>query len=455
MARVDSRRMAEGIVITGIGAVTGLGGGAGQGGAAALLNGLLEGRSAIRPIESFDAGGFASDLASWIDGLDAKGIVPKHYRKAVKVMARDTQIAVVAAAMAAEDAGLVTRVTSEETTYPSERMGCLIGAGLIAAEATEVTSALAPASDEHGTMDLRAWGEGAMEKLPPLWMLKYLPNMLACHVTILHGCTGVSNTITFGEASGLLSIGESMRVIERGDADACFSGSAESKLNVLGLTRLEQAGRIAQTRGKGLNPSERSEENPVRPFDPASSGQLLGEGGGILIVEREQTARERGAKIAARLVGFGAAHSARGLDTLRPIDSDENRTNQGLSDAIERALGDAGIGADEIDAIVPHGAGVAAMDRAEGLALGAVFGDRAVPTLCWTPSVGECMAGNGGIQAAIGAIALADGRWPRTPRLAGGRMLGGPEPADVPRHVLVCSASLGGSNAALVLRRAD
>ncbi len=442
--------MAEGIVITGIGTVTGLGVSN-----AALFNGLMEGRSAIRPIESFDAGGFASSLASWIDGLDAKAIVPKHYRKAVKVMARDTQIAVVASAMAAENAGLVTRVSGGETTYPSERMGCLIGAGLIAAEAGELTAALVSASDASGNMDLKAWGEGAMENLPPLWMLKYLPNMLACHVTILHGCMGVSNTITCGEASGLLSIGESMRVIERGDADVCFSGSAESKLNVLALTRLEQAGRIARTQGMDLYPSERPDDNPVRPFDPESQGQLLGEGGGILIVEREHTAIERGASIAARLVGFGAAHSPHGLDTLGPPQDAEASANVGLSDAIERALDDAGIGSEDIDAVVPHGAGVRSLDTAEALALGEVFGDRAIPALTWVTSIGECMAGNGGIQAAIGAMVLCEGRWPRTPRLMGGRMLGEPEAADPPRHVLVCSTSLGGSNAALVLRRAD
>lgn len=265
----------------------------------------------------------------------------------------------------------------------------------------------------------------------------------------------MSNTITFGEASGLLSIGESMRVIERGDADACFSGSAESKLNVLTMTRLEKAGRIARTQGSDLNPSERPSDNPVRPYDAESPGQLMGEGGGILIVEREDSARARNAKPIARLAGFGAAHSPDGIDTLRPVGPVVESANLGLSDAITRALDDAGIEPEAIDAIVPHASGVPTLDRREALALAEVFADRAVPVLCWVTSVGECMAGNGGIQAAIGAMALAEGRLPHMQRLAGGRMLGLPEPADAPKHVLVCSASLGGSNAALVLSRAE
>src|SRR5690606_32200745 len=175
----------------------------------------------------------------------AKDYVPKSYRKAVKVMARDIELAVAAAKCAVEDARLVTRGalpdgSSEGTTYPASRMGCQIGAGLIAAETDELTAALATAAttaaDGRPTLDLKAWGDaeggqGAMNNLQPLWLLKYLPNMLACHVTIIHGAEGPSNTITCAEASGLLSIGESVRVIQRGDADLCFSGGAEAPIN--------------------------------------------------------------------------------------------------------------------------------------------------------------------------------------------------------------------------------
>jgi hypothetical protein len=101
-------------------------------------------------------------------------------------------------------------------------------------------------------VDLRAWGNaeggaGAMNNLQPLWLLKYLPNMPACHVTIIHGTEGPSNTITCAEASGLLSIGESVRVIRRNDADLCFSGGAESPLNHQRMIRMQMAGRLAET----------------------------------------------------------------------------------------------------------------------------------------------------------------------------------------------------------------
>ncbi len=446
--------MDDPIVITGLGTVCAIA--PSGGGAGALMSAMLEGRSGLRPYAR--ASGFVSDVCGWIEDLDARRIVPKHYRKGVKVMARDTQIAVTASALAVEQSGLVTRASGQEqTTYAGDRIGCHIGAGLIAAEGEELASALATAKTEDGGLDLRAWGEGKMENLPPLWMLKYLPNMLACHVTILHGCTGPSNTITFGEASGLLSIGESMRVIERGDADACFTGSAESKLNPMGLLRLQQAGRIAPV--CGVRPDEDSEQNPVAPYDPEAPGQLLGEGGGILILERESAARARGARALAELAGFGAAHSPGGLDLLDP-EGGAPAINDGLVDAIERALDDAGVGASEVDAIVPHGAGVRRLDVGEAGALRRVFGERlsAIPLVTWVPNLGECMAGNGGLQAALATMCLVSQRLParlhaRCEGRVGDMLAGRCAARDAGlRHVLVCSSSLGGSNAALVLR---
>src|SRR5690606_630761 len=212
----------------------------------------------LAPITRFDASGFGCSLGGEIRDFSARDYVPKGYRKAVKVMARDTEIAVGAAKLAVEDAGLVTRGVLADgdatpTTYPAGRMGCQIGAGLIAAEVDELAAALVTARREDGGVDMKAWGGphggggGGMENLTPLWLLKYLPNMLACHVTIIHGAEGPSNTITCAEASGLLSIGESMRVIERGAADACFSGGAESKINPMGLLRIDLAGRLAKS----------------------------------------------------------------------------------------------------------------------------------------------------------------------------------------------------------------
>src|SRR5690606_9368747 len=110
---------------------------------------------------------------------------------------------------------------------------------------------------------------------------------------------GPSNTITCAEASGALSIGESMRVIERGDADVCFTGGAESKLNYMGLLRMDLAGRLAHT-GGSADPADFA-----RPFDPDAPGQLLGEGAAILVAEGLDAAGARGARVYAELAGFG------------------------------------------------------------------------------------------------------------------------------------------------------
>lgn len=450
------------VVITGLGVVTGLGPGA-----EALWRGLMEGRSALGPITSFDAAGFPCRLAGEAAGVEARAHVPKSYRKAVKVMARDTELAVVAAKLAAADAGVVTREQGEgETTFAASRSACHIGAGLIAAETRELTTALATARDESGEFSWRRWGTaeeggeqavGAMNNLPPLWMLKYLPNMPSCHVTILHGLEGPSNTITNAEASGLLSIGESSRIIERGDADMGFAGGAESKVNPMGLTRMGLAGRLADTDGVEAEGSEAW--SLVRPFDPEAPGTLLGEAGGLLVLEAAEEAARRGARVYAEVAGFGAAQSP--APTVPPFEAgDRPGTVDGLALAIRRALEDAGVEPSQIGAIVPHAPGIALLDEAEGEALRSVFGELLgrIPLVTLCPNIGDCVAGNGGVQAAVGAMCLLEGRVPA--RLHGGRvpgdiLAGASAPAScTASHVLVCSPSLGGSNAALVLRAA-
>ncbi|MHC5009244.1 MAG: beta-ketoacyl synthase N-terminal-like domain-containing protein, partial [Planctomycetota bacterium] len=209
--------MSRSVVITGLGPITAFGPGLDP-----LWQAMIEGRSAIKRIERFDPGGFECTVAAEMDGdlLNVRKVVPKSYRKAVKVMCRDVELAVGAAAAAIEDAGLITKARDPdaEPTIPPARMGCHIGAGLICAEVDELSAALWTSRNESGEFDLKHWGHPGMENLTPLWLLKYLPNMLACHVTIIHDCRGPSNTITCCEASSGLSIGESVRVIQRGAA---------------------------------------------------------------------------------------------------------------------------------------------------------------------------------------------------------------------------------------------
>ncbi len=437
------------VVITGLGVVSGYGVGVGP-----FWRGLAEGRSTIRPIERFDASGFASKHAAEVPDFSGKDHMPRHYRKAVKVMARDSELAVAAAASGVQDAGLVTRAAEEgEPTYPGRRVGCQIGAGLIAADVNELAGAMVTSAGDSGEMSWRRWGavaesggDGAMNNLPPLWLLKYLPNMLACHVTIIHGCEGPSNTILAGEAAGLLSIGEGSRIIERNDADATLSGGIESKLNLTSFIRLHLAGLLA--------PSAPDDSPSVAPYDQDSPGTFAGEGGAVIVLEERGSASARGASPYAELLGFGAGQETVGLGSLGEPTPEEG-VGGAYAAAIRAALADASCDADEIDAIVPGALGHAESDARELAALRRVFADRLgqIPIIATPPLAGACAAGASGLQIAAGALALRDQRLPAHLLLGGDRKGLTPESAREARlsRVLVCVCSTAGQCVAAVL----
>jgi len=436
------------VVITGLGAVSPMGIGID-----ALWEGLLEGRCALAPIRGFNAAALPCRLAGEVpESFSIRDFVPKHYRKATKVMARDIELAVAAAHLAVADAGLITRAAAGEDeapvtpTIPPDRMGCLIGAGLIAADNRELTIALSAANDGHNRVDFAKWGEVGMQNLTPLWMLKYLPNMLACHVTIIHDAQGPSNTITAAEVSGILSVGESRSVIERGAADACFSGGGESRVHPVTCVRMHLAGWTGRA-GADARPEEL-----VRPFDPKAAGGAIGEGSGIVVVEEASLAAKRGARVYARVAGFGSGQTGmRGTPKEKSI---------GLRGAIDRALKDAGMGPQDIDAIVPGALGVQDPDAVEAEALRAVFGARlaSIPLITLPPAIGNAIAGAGALQIIAGAKAIERQALPA--RIHAGScppdLQAGPTKARDARvrGVLVCGVSWGGQCGALVLVRA-
>lgn len=450
--------MRRGVAITGIGPVCAVGNN-GQ----AFWDAIVRGDSSIAPITALDASGFRSKLAGEVTGVKIRDCVPKSYRKATKVMARDTELAVISAKIAAQDAGLVTRGSDDDAegfAIDPARTGCQIGAGLIAADTEELARAAVSAESEDGEFDMKAWGSGeggggGMNNLPPLWLLKYLPNMLACHVTIVHGCEGPSNTIMGAEAAAILSIGESSRVIERGSAEICFSGGAESRINPLGMLRWDYTGRLAPTH------DERDGSRLVLPYDPNATGSLMGESGGMVILEEQSHADARGADSYATIAGFGAAQAGPPVFPGVFEEASSDPVDGGLVRAINWALKDAAIGAEQIDAIVPLGLGVKQFDDLEAGALRSVFGDQlgSVPMITLCPNVGNTMAGHGGLMVALGALCLHHQKLPArvhngTP--SEGLDAGASDARDASlSHVLVCSSSLGGQAAALVLRRAD
>jgi 3-oxoacyl-[acyl-carrier-protein] synthase II len=416
-----------------------------------LWEAVIQGQSKLERIEAFDPTGFGTEIAGEVRQFKANQVVPKHYRKAVKVMARDIELAVGAANCAVRDAGLVTPGlgVDEERTYPGNRTGAHIGAGLIAADLDELAGALVEARDKNGDFDIHRWGREGMGHLTPLWLLKYLPNMLACHVTIIHDAQGPSNTLTCGEASTALSVAESMRVIERSNADCCYSGGTESKINPMAMYRQVLTGRL----------TDRHNDDPhraVRPFDADASGTVIGEGGGIVVLEAQETAAARGAKPYAELLGFGAGHTIYPEGGgLRP-----DPEGKGVEGAILTALDDADVSPEQIDLVIPFGSGIVEYDQAEAAALRRVFGKHLDRLAIWSskPFVGNCGAGSGAIDLAVAARSLAEQMIPA--RINCDKPIDGLPAGSAPaapaelRHVLVYSMSLGGQNAATVLGRA-
>ncbi len=429
--------MSRRIVITGLGPVTGFGMGI-----APLWEAMVEGRSAIRRIEQFDPGGFACEIAAEVrqEDFDVRKMVPKSYRKATKVMCRDTALAVGGAAAALADAGINGSITPD-------RLGFHIGAGLICAEVNELCAAIWTSRDDNGDLDLQHWGHTGMTNLTPLWLLKYLPNMLACHVTIIHDCRGPSNTITCCEASSGLSIGESMRVIQRDAADACLSGGAESKVNLMSMLRQTYAGRLAPT-------ADRDPVTVVRPFDPDAQGTVIGEGGGIIVVEAAEVAKKRGAEVYAEITGMASTQSFC-PDTVG-LEPDPEGAE--IADAMELAMKQADTGPDDIDAIVPLGSSIPAVDRAEMAAIRRVFGSRSaqVPLITTIPNTGNCNAGAGVIAVAVAANAIRTQTLParlNTGDVEGLDAAACPSRSAALGRVLVWQTSQGGQNVALVLQK--
>lgn len=412
------------VAITGIGPVTAFGLGIDP-----LWEALEANETGIKPLEAYDGTQwncpFGGELPK--DAFAIRKLVPKHYRKATKVMCRDIELAVGGALFAVKDAGLTTAGAGEgEPTIAPDRVGCHIGAGLICPDVNELGAAFVVSCDDDMTFSLGHWGREGMQHLTPLWLLKYLPNMLACHVTIVHDCQGPSNTITCWESSAPLSMAESMRVIQRGAADACLTGGVESRLNVLATLRQQYAGRIANA-SVGDDPA-----TLVRPFAEDAGGTVLGEGGGILVIEALEKARERGATIKAMISGIACTQSITD-NVLTEASADS------IADAITLALGQASLSAHDIDAVVPMGLGIPGIDRAELEALRISLGERGptLPRVLLTPATGNCCAGHGAVQLAVATRAIELQRLP-------GR-------DTTLNHVLILTASQGGQNTATIL----
>ncbi len=432
------------VVITGLGAVSPLGLAAED-----LWHGLLEGRCGIGPIEAFDASAFPCRLAGQVPAFKVRDYVPKVYRKATKLMSRDIELSVLAADDAFRNAGIVTKAAGDDTpTFDPTRLAISYGAGLISCDLNEL-AACAAGCVTDGVFDLRKWGAEGMQNLTPLWLLKYLPNMLPCHVGIIHDIQGPSNTITCGETSAHIAIAEVAEMIQRGDADAGLGGGAEAKVNP--IVMLRQCLLKRSTTRYNDTP-----EAACRPFDAAASGSVFGEAGGAIVMEELQTAQARGAAILAEFAGAASGNS------LNPQLAHLEPNGEGLAMTIETALAEAQLTPDQIDLIIPTGSGIPQDDRAEAAALERVFGQALEHIDVWAIKgmTGHTGAAAGALDTAAAVKAVAEGTIGPSRNVE--------QPADgcrlkltrartqkSIRTVLCCGYSFGGQTAALVIKKVE
>lgn len=383
------------VVVTGLGAATPIGLGI-----EAFWDALIEKRCGIRRIESFNPGGMPTRIAGELPPFQLGDYIPKSYRKSIKVMSRDIMVAVVSAYHAVRDAGLNTKCIVErgESQGPSNldstRFGANIGAGLVCADLNELAGALNTAAGGIHDFSLTRWGAEGMSNLTPLWLLKFLPNMLACHVTIVHDAQAPSNTITCGEASSHLAIGEAFRTVARGDADVCICGGAESKVNPMAMARPQIWGR--------LNTADNdAPHRACRPFSIHRRGSIAAESGGLVILESLEHAQARKARIYAELVGFGAASNT--YHWAKP-----DPQGRGIALALRKALSDAKVEVDAIQLVNPFGTGIAEHDASEIAGWNTVFGPALADKAALTPrgAIGNSGAGSGTIDFCATVMAL-------------------------------------------------
>ncbi len=442
------------VVITGVGAVSphGLT-------SADFWHGLTEMRSSVAPLSAFDPVTFPSRVAGQVPAFKTLDYVPKSYRKATKIMARDIELAVLAADGAVRDAHLATRGVMEsfggkipdDTWFEVDprRIGCNIGAGLICADLNELAAAMAPAKGDDGCLDLRKWGKSddpgkpsGMELLTPLWLLKYLPNMPACHVSIIHDTQGPSNTITCQQASAGLALAEACRTIQRGQADIALVGGCESMVHPMGLMRWTLLNRLTITGND--NPAQ-----ACRSMDQTADGTVIAEGGGVLIIEELQHALARGGKIYAEVAGLGATSSARGI-------AGPDSAGEAMAVAMERAIKDAGTDPSEVQLVIPAGYGIPSHDQAEASAIKGVFASQHPEVVAIRGGLGDAGAGAQALDLAAAAMTLHHQTVPGavncTTPLAGLNVPQQTHAASL-QYVLVSTGSIAGQNSAVLLRR--
>ena len=361
------------VVITGLGAVTPLGNDV-----ATTWSNLIAGQSGIATISRFDASDISSQIAGEVKGFDVS-----EYIGAKEARTMDTFIhyGLAAGIQAFRDSGLA--VTEEN----AERIGVIIGSGIGGLPMIETNCE-------------SLFNKGA-RRVSPFLIPGSIINMISGHMSIMYGLKGPNLAVVTACTTGTHCIGEAMRMIQYGDADAMLAGGAESTISALAMAGFANM-RALSTRND--DPARAS-----RPWDADRDGFVMGEGAGVLMLEEYEHAKARGAKIYAELVGYGMSADANHM-TAPCEDGD------GAMRSMRNAMRDAGVNPDQVNYINAHGTSTPLGDVAETVAIKRALGDSVGnPVVNSTKSMtGHLLGGAGGVESVFTALAVAHQKSPPT-----------------------------------------
>ena len=328
-----------------------------------LWSGLVEGRSGIGPMTLCDPSDFPCRIAGEVTGFDPRQFIDG---KEARRMARFSQLAVAAAGLAIEDAGL------DLSREDPERLGVVMGNG----------NGGFPTTEENARI---LFERGGM-RVSPFFIPMILPNMAAANVSRLYGLKGYTSTVITACAAGNQAIGDAVEAVRRGAAEVVLGGGCEAGISHLGLGGFN----VIKALTRQNDPPERAS----RPFDARRDGFVPSEGAAILVLERLEHAIDRGAEILAEVVGYGVSS-----DAFHAVQPDED--GEGAARAMRWALEDAGVGPDEVSYINAHGTSTPKNDLVETLAVKKVFGERAakVPISSTKSMIGHALGGAGAVEA--------------------------------------------------------
>jgi len=361
------------VVITGVGAVSPLGTGN-----AANWEALVNGTSGIGMITRFDTSEIPVKIAGEVKGFNAEDFIDK---KEIKKMDLFIQYAMGAAHFAMEDSGLVI---NEEN---AERVGVLVGSGLGGL----------PAIEKYHL----ALQEGGIKKISPFFIPMLIINLAPGHISIKYGAKGPNVSSVSACATATHSIGDAYHIIKRGDADAMIAGGTEAVITPLGIAGFSVM--------KALSDRNDSPEKASRPFEKNRDGFVMGEGAGIVVLEEYESARARGAKIYAEIVGYGLSGDAHHLTAPAP-------GGEGAARCMKMTLKNAGVNPDVVTYINAHGTSTPIGDMYETMAIKTVFGDHAKKMMVSSTKsmTGHLLGAAGGVEAIYTLMAMDKGVVPPT-----------------------------------------